>query len=75
MKKTLLASLLVLTGISMISSATAATYTTGDALVFFRATAGLGSDKNVVIDVGNLFSSFTGYTINHSASNSILSTT
>ena len=75
MKKSLLASLLVLTGISAITSATAATYTTGDALVFFRATGGTGSDKNVVIDVGNLFSPFTGYTINQSASNSILSTT
>ena len=75
MKKTLLASLLVLTGISAINSATAATYTPGDALVFFRATGGIGSDKNVVIDVGNLFSPFTGFTVNLSASNSILGST
>jgi hypothetical protein len=74
MKKTILAAL-ACSGILALDSAQAATYTQGDALLFFRATGGTGSDKNIIIDLGDFFSTFASYTIDQSASNSIVSST
>lgn len=54
MKKTLLA-LLACAGFVAVNNASAQTgYNDGDALLFFRASAGVGADKNVVINLGNL---------------------
>jgi hypothetical protein len=77
MKKTILAAAIALTGMTALSTAQAQlTYTSGDALLFFRATGGTGSDKNIQIDLGDLSAGFNApFSINLSASNSIVSAT
>jgi hypothetical protein len=77
MKKTILAAAIAITGMTAFTSAQAqSSYTSGDALLFFRATSGTGSDKNIQIDLGDLSAGFNSpFSLNLSASNSIVSTT
>ena len=77
MKKTILAAAIAITGMTAFTSVQAqSTYTSGDALLFFRATGGTGSDKNIQIDLGDLSAGLNApYSIDLSASNSIVSAT
>ncbi len=69
MKKTILAALAI-AGFVAINNASAQqiSYTPGDTLMMFRATAGTGADKNLYINLGNLSSSsFTSFNLDFSS--------